>query len=129
MDSEHGCMVSRKHKIWLQDLCKVQGWQRVLIVLICTASIFKMYWFKKVYWFVLPVYSMCTDFSLCTDFFYTFFGIFSRSFLCVIEIFSRYAQYLFFLIIKRNLMSFDYDVIYLNTNIRIMMMRTRNTVL
>ena len=72
--------------------------QNVLIkksVLICTASIFNVYWFLIVYWFFF-MHSVV-------------FGIFSRSFLYVIENFFRATRNIYFLlIIKRNLISFDY---------------------
>ena len=87
--------------------CNFQGWQRVLHVLHCTGSIFKMYYMIKVYYIVLPVYSMCTT---CTTFlvFFGHFLLIFKAFSYVITDFFCASRNILLDILKRYLMSFDW---------------------
>ena len=96
------------------DVLYLQGWERVLHVLHCTDSIFKMYYIKRVYYMVLTVNSMCTR---CTTFWRIFLPIsclFSRPFLVYFQglflcnyWFFCASRYILLVILKRKLMSFD----------------------
>ena len=88
-------------------MVEVQGWQRVLHVLHCTGSIFKMYYIIKVYYIVLAVYSMCTT---CTTFlvFFGHFLLIFKAFSYVITDFFCASRNILLDILKRYLMSFDW---------------------